>query len=1058
MKKFPKTTLLLVFLSLFIHSKAQAQVAQIDWVKGAGGSNIDAGQSITTDSSGNVYVTGCFASASITFGTTTLINDSVGYADMYVVKYNSFGNVLWAKSTGGINSDYATGISTDASGNVYVTGYFASASITFGSTTLTNAGVYDIYVVKYDINGNVLWATSAGGSIEDYGLGISTDAFGNVYVTGSFYSPTITFGPYALTNVGYADVCVVKYDASGNVLWAKNVGGSGYDSGQSITTDASGNLYVTGNFGSPTITFDSTVLTNANAGHTDMYVVKYDASGNTLWARSSGGTYSDYGTGINTDASGNVYVTGGFQSSSITFGSNTLTNGGICNMYVVKYDASSNVLWAKSVSNSTNTDIGNSICIDASGNVYVTGLFQSSSITFGSITLTNANSGWEDMYVLKYTTDGGELWARSAGGSIHDSGNGISTDASGNVYVTGKFNSPTLTFGSATLNNNIGNDMFVVKYSQPHIYGTVFNDINGNCMQDNEPGLAHSLAVVNPGNVLVETNVEGYWGIDSLPAGNYTITYSVPNHWDSTCAVTQSFTVVNPAGFIHASDFGIVSTQPCAQPDVTIIAPFLRRCFSNQIVYVQACNKNMATGALNAAYVDVELDSLLTPTSASLSYTSLGNNQYRFNVGTLNPGQCVNFTINTTVSCAANLQQTLCMAARLFPADSCVFDTIPATPLPVGPGTVTPCNLPWDRSSLSVDGYCANDTVYFTVTNNGSASNGNMLCYAPVRVYVDGVLSYTDSIMLGGGQTITYSYLGNGQTWILQADQHPLHPGNSHPNAHVEACGNIANWTPGLVNNLPLDDADPIVDIYCGVVSGSYDPNDKTGFPTGLGTQHEILPNQQLQYLIRFQNTGTDTAFNIVVRDTLDTDLNIFSVVPGVASHNYSFRMYGPRVLEWTFNNIMLPDSNVNEATSHGFLTFRVDQQPNLLNGTKILNDADIYFDFNAPVITNQTVHTINNWINAFPVGVKTNIVNQTSTIKVYPNPTTEMLNVEIANLQSSNLPTLITIENMLGQVVYTKQTTQQLNQFNISTFVSGVYFIKVVSGGKTEYVKLLKL
>lgn len=1034
---------------LFVLS-TQAQVATAEWAIRAGGDNIDYGQSITTDSSGNVYVTGDFASDSIAFGTTTLINDSAGYPDMYVVKYDASGNVLWAKSAGGSDYDRGYDISTDVSGNVYVVGYFQSSSITFGSITLTNAGYKNMYVVKYDAFGNVMWAKSAGGNGDDSSLGISTDASSNVYVTGNFSSPTITFGSYTLTNnnAGYADMYVVKYDANGNVLWAKRVGGSNYDTGSDICIDVSGNVYLTGHFGSSSITFGSITLTNTNLGSEDMFVVKYDASGNVLWAKSAGGMNSDYGIGISTDISGNVYVTGGFQSPSITFGSTTFTNAGICDMYVVKYDGSGNVLWAKSTSSATSTDAGHSISTDVLGNVYVTGYFQSSSITFGSITLTNAHSGWEEMYVVKYTTEGGVLWARSAGGSVHDSGNGISADAFGNVYVTGGFNSPTLTFGAVTLTKSGANNMFVVKYNQPRIYGTAFNDINENCVKDNEPGLTNCLAVINPGNIVVETNEEGFWGIDSLPAGNYTITYNIPVNWQSNCSSTQYFTVVNSNEIIHAPDFGMVSTQPCAGPDVSIIMPFMRPCFTSQKIYVNANNKYTATGALNAAFVIVELDSLITPTSSSLAYTNVGSNLYRFNLGTLNPGQHVNFTINANVSCSAMVGKTLCMEARLFPADSCMFDTIPSMSLP----SVTPCTLPWDNSSLQVNGWCANDSVHFTVTNHGS---GNMQCYAPIRVYVNDTLLYIDSVLLASGQSITYSYMGNGRTWVLQADQHPLHPGNSHPNAHVEACGILTNWIPGLVNNLPLDDADPIIDIYCGVVRASYDPNDKTGFPMGLGTPHDILPNQQLQYMIRFQNTGTDTAFTVLVRDTLDVDLDIFSVTAGVASHSYTFRMYGPRVLEWRFDNILLPDSTTNEPGSHGFLTFTVNQKKNLPNGTTILNEADIYFDFNAPVITNTTLHTINTMENSIPLNLKSDTKNQTSIIKTYPNPNTGHFKLEMGEMTDS---TEVIITNVVGQKVghYSLNNTSQADLFINGE--SGVYFLKITSGNKIANVKVVKM
>ena len=132
--------------------------------------------------------------------------------DIFVVKYDANGNVLWAKSAGGTSHDIAYGISTDAGGNVLLTGDFYSPSISFGTTTLTSAspGASDVFVVKYDANGNVLWAKSAGGIFTDIGYDISTDASGNVLVTGYFNSPSISFGTTTLTNAGGADVFVVK--------------------------------------------------------------------------------------------------------------------------------------------------------------------------------------------------------------------------------------------------------------------------------------------------------------------------------------------------------------------------------------------------------------------------------------------------------------------------------------------------------------------------------------------------------------------------------------------------------------------------------------------------------------------------------------------------------------------------------------------------------------------------------------------------------------------------------------------------------------------------------
>ncbi len=378
-------------------------------------------------------------------------------------------NWAWARSASDTNAEEGWSVATDASGNVFMTGFFIDSTITFDTTTLTNAGQNDIFVVKYDASGNALWAKSAGGTSDDVGKSVAIDANGNVLVTGFFSSPTITFGTFTLTNVGIGDIFIVKYDASGTVLWAKSVGGTDYEVGNCIATDASGNVLITGYFYSPTITFGTFTLTNGgNAGDCDIFIVKYDSSGTVLWAKSAGGTSNDYGYSVATDASGNVLVTGYFYSPTITFGTFTLTNTGSADIFIVKYDASGTVLWAKSAGG-TDEDEGYGIATDASGNVLATGYFTSPTITFGSFTLTNPiNIGIApDIFIVKYDSSGTVLWAKSAGGSGGSEGYSVATDASGNVLVAGSFYSPFITFDSDTLfpSSSATDPMFLVKYN-----------------------------------------------------------------------------------------------------------------------------------------------------------------------------------------------------------------------------------------------------------------------------------------------------------------------------------------------------------------------------------------------------------------------------------------------------------------------------------------------------------------------------------------------------------------------------------------------------------------
>jgi uncharacterized repeat protein (TIGR01451 family) len=447
---------------------------------------------------------------------------------------------------------------------------------------------------------------------------------------------------------------------------------------------------------------------------------------------------------------------------------------------------------------------------------------------------------------------------------------------------------------------------------------------------------------------------------------------------------------------------------------------------------------------MDSAYCIVELPSDLTFNSASMPYTSLGGNQYSFFLDTLYPGQCVDFTISATVELSATAGQTLCMEALLYPQDSCVFDTI-FTPYGTSPsGTVSPCTTAWDRSSLMVEGECIGDSVRFVIYNTGDPIDGDMDCFAPVRIYVDGSFIILDSIQLAGGDSIVFMFEGNGGTWTLEADQHPLHPGSSHPNAHVEDCGS-GTWTPGVITQFPEDDADPVIDIFCDQVTAPVDPNDKTGFPNGFTGAHYIQQNQQLEYLIRFQNVGTDTAFNVVIRDTLSTDLNLFTVTPQVASHPNDFRMYGPGILEWTFSNIMLPDSNVNEPASHGFVKFTVDQVPDLPYGTVIENSAAIYFDFELPVITNTYFHTIHDFSIALSVDRIQS--NQDFNAKLIPNPVDHSAILQISGTANSEFDVII--YDLSGKVVH-RLTNQQTNNIpiQVSNLKAGVYFINIMQDG----------
>lgn len=379
-------------------------------------------------------------------------------------------NWQWAKravASGNLGNE-GFSVATDFNGNVFVTGWFQAPVINFGTVVLTNssAGHSDIYLTKYDVNGNVLWAKSAGGSMNDRANSVTTDLFGNVFIAGCFFSPTAIFGNDTLIdNSADDDVFLAKYDANGNLLWVRQAGSSNDDRALCVATDGNGNVAISGRFNSPSITFGSTVLTNNN-GLYDLFVVKYDANGNVLWADGFGGSNNDTGYGI-TSGAGNFYVTGEFDSPTIAFGSTTLTTAGFGDIFLTAFDVNGNVLWTKNTGG-TRLECANAVAVDAVGSLYVSGCFNSATITFGSSTLVNSdNSGMtSDICFFKYDNNGNPIWAKSAGTNGSEAGHSAAVDPKSNVYFTGALANFPITFDALVLTMPTGSadPMFVVSY------------------------------------------------------------------------------------------------------------------------------------------------------------------------------------------------------------------------------------------------------------------------------------------------------------------------------------------------------------------------------------------------------------------------------------------------------------------------------------------------------------------------------------------------------------------------------------------------------------------
>jgi uncharacterized repeat protein (TIGR01451 family) len=314
----------------------------------------------------------------------------------------------------------------------------------------------------------------------------------------------------------------------------------------------------------------------------------------------------------------------------------------------------------------------------------------------------------------------------------------------------------------------------------------------------------------------------------------------------------------------------------------------------------------------------------------------LGNNVFRFFLGNVESGGCRQFYVSVKVNCDSTvLGQTHCVYAHGYPDTLC---------------TLTP---EWSGANIEARASCQDTSVVFKLKNTGS-SPSQPLNYIIIE---DDVVMFQGLQQYNIDQELVLPVMAEGHTYRIESEQEPGHPFSTLALAFSEGCGGFESL--GFINQFTVNGINPSWHRVCRENTGSFDPNDKQGYPIGTGAEHKIRPGQPIDYMIRFQNTGTDTAFTVVVRDTLSPWLDPASLVPAASSHAYTWKLEGQGIVTFTFPQILLPDSTTNLAGSQGFVTFHIEQQAEVPLGAQILNEAAIYFDFNAPVITNQTLHTV---------------------------------------------------------------------------------------------------
>jgi uncharacterized repeat protein (TIGR01451 family) len=439
--------------------------------------------------------------------------------------------------------------------------------------------------------------------------------------------------------------------------------------------------------------------------------------------------------------------------------------------------------------------------------------------------------------------------------------------------------------------------------------------------------------------------------------------------------------------------------------------PFLRRCFTNTRLVQYG---NYGSVSLPAGEILLRYEDGIQPVNIPLPYTFDGT-FYRIAVEALAPGQTGNFYVTDSLGCENGLNSYACVEASYIPVPDC-YDY----------------PQEWDASDLEVHATCSDTTTAtFTIGNAGS---GNMSQAMPYEVRRNGLLEDSGTLQLSSGESVTYSYENSNDLLTFVVWETNANPFNALA-WDMSDC-NSALFFGGGSPAYAIQDQQPWLDIDCDVIIGAYDPNDKFAWPFGAGNAHQVERYDELEYRIRFQNTGNDTAFTVVLVDTLTEFLNPSTLRFTGNSDPFTYTLVD-RVLTIRFDNIMLPDSSTDAEGSIGYIRFALEQTEDNPVNYSIENFADIYFDFNDPIRTNTAVRTVGE------VALLNESTVQGNNLMIYPNPAQGEVFIGLP----ADVPPQGTIQlfDLFGKLVaaqpYMSANTQKID---VSLLSSGMYFIQV--------------
>lgn len=899
--------------------------------------------------------------------------------------------IVWANRLGGTSVDQGLSVTADPWGNTLVTGSFLySVDLDPGPGTqnVTSLGNEDVFIQKINPKGELIWARQIGGTHNDLGVNIETDAAGNVLVLGRFGN-TVDFdsGPGVFNMTQSLGMFLLKLDIDGNFVWAKSFDiyphTTDYteQTGNQLTLDAAGNIYLTAGFDN-TVDFDpgpGVFNMTATGLYWDICVLKLDADGNFVWAKSMGAESYDSGLSIDVDAGGNV-ITSGFFNKTVDFdpgpGTFPMTSLGNDDVFIQKLDPDGNFLWAKRLGTLYYDEYASDMKVDASGHVYVIGQIQDYNVDMdpgpGVFNISNGTN--KNIYVLKLNPDGQFAWAKTiAGPDGNDNARGIFIDAENNIYTTGFF--------------------------------TVSGDF------DPDPDNEAILSVTGLYDCFLQK-------MDSSGQFIWAVNFGGPAE-----DVINDF-YVNDQGDIYATGFFISNADFDPGSDTyTLQSSGSRDAFSGRwsqnfefkgYVYEDR-NQNGVREPGEPGIPGI----VLTAEERGVFSSTNSKGQFRFPYDLLGdtvrlvlPESYRNWVADPDFALPLQPKDSADLAVTILPN---VLDAgIHAVHVtPIRPGFVSKIDLHINNTgSLTADSV----QVSFIVSNDPNPLEWTDISPQPSYVSSDSILWFFDSIPSLEALKLTICF-------------------RCDPDV---ALGTLISYSGEL--RMADKDTFDLDNFYSGrePVRYSFDPNDKTVSQDSILVEN--LDSTRLRYLIRFQNTGTFPAEFVVLRDTLPKTLDIRSLEMMSASHPYTWSLTGEGILEVRFDSIFLADSMSNEPGSHGYALFSIKPRHNLFDGLVINNRAGIYFDYNDPVITNfarTEIMVISSALS--PENPKDRL-----DFKLSPNPVSsgESVAIELPDVSPFDVQVL----DISGRTLLFQQHISGQRRIQLPVLPSGAYWVKVAS------------